>query len=330
MIDVTCTAATYAAVELGSDGIRLYVGEVGDAGLRLSAAAAEPIRLGSQLDANGCLTPAAMKSALGCLRNFQAILKEYRPRAMRAVATSALRMARNADVFLPAAAHALGHPIDMISPAEEGRLVYLSVAAALSEADERRLVLDLGTSATQVVLGRGREVDQTESFGAGVLRHSLAFFPGGRADAGSFAAAFESARCKFIDAASLYDARHWDAAYGASDVIRTIARVVAANGLGDGRLSARSLHALRERLIAARAASRLSLSGLQAKEVPHIAGAVALLAALFDVLAIEELLPMQAGLRAGTIWDLHLKCGGATSQEVPYFRSRDGVLTYSV
>jgi exopolyphosphatase/guanosine-5'-triphosphate,3'-diphosphate pyrophosphatase len=329
MIDAACMAATYAAVELGSDGFRLYVGEVGDAGLRLSAASAEPIRLGSQLDGDGCLTPAAMKSALGCLRNFRAILQECRPRAVRAVATSALRVARNADVFLPAAAQALGHPVEIISAAEEGRLVYLGVAAALGEADERRLVLDLGTGATRMVLGRGLEVDQAESFGAGVLRHSLAFFPGGVVDAGSFAAAFESARGKFIDAAALYDARHWHAAYGASAVIRNIAKVVADNGLGDGRLSARSLDALRERLVDARNPARLSLAGLHAPQATHLAGAVALLAALVDVLAIDELLPMQAGLRAGAMWDLHRRSGGAAWQEAPCLsRSRicEGIL----
>jgi exopolyphosphatase/guanosine-5'-triphosphate,3'-diphosphate pyrophosphatase len=311
MNDAARKTATYAAVELGSDGFRLYVGEVGDAGLRLSAAMAEPIRLGSGLDADGCLTPAAVKSALGCLRNFRAILQERSPRAVRAVATSALRMARNANVFLPAAAQALGHPVEIISPAEEGRLVYLGVAAALGEADERRLVLDLGTNATRMVLGRGLEVDQAESFGAGVLRHSLAFFPGGQVNAGSFAAAFESARGKFIDAAALYDARHWHAAYGASAVIRTIAKVIAANGLGDGHLSARSLDALRARLVEAREPGRLALIGLQAPQATHLAGAVALLAALVDVLEIGELLPMQAGLRAGTMWDLHRCSSGA-------------------
>jgi exopolyphosphatase/guanosine-5'-triphosphate,3'-diphosphate pyrophosphatase len=179
------------------------------------------------------------------------------------------------------------------------------VAATLQQHDERRLVLDLGTGATRLVLGRGQAVEQAESFGAGVLRHSLSFFPGGRIDAAGFAAALASARSKFADAAAMYDARHWQAAYGASAAIRTVAGLIAANRLGDGRLDAAGLAALRERLVAAGHPGRLQLEALAPAQAAHLAGAVALLAALVDALGIEVLLPVQAGLRAGTMWDLH-------------------------
>jgi exopolyphosphatase/guanosine-5'-triphosphate,3'-diphosphate pyrophosphatase len=311
MTDPDNEAATYAAVELGSDSFRLYIGEAGPAGLLLCEGASEPIRLGAHLDADGCLAPVAMRAALACLRNFRSMLVRHRPRAVRAVATSALRAARNAAAFLPAAGQALGHPVEVISAAEEGRLVYLGVAGALRDGGERRLVLDLGTGATRFVLGRGREVAQAESFGVGVLRHSLAFFPDGRIDDSAFGAAIDSARGKFADAAGLYDARHWDAAYGASSVARTVAAVVADNRLGDGRLSAASLAALRSCLVDAGHPSRLLLAGLRPAQAAHLAGAVALLAALFDALAIGELRPMQAGLRAGTLWDLHRRAAVA-------------------
>jgi exopolyphosphatase/guanosine-5'-triphosphate,3'-diphosphate pyrophosphatase len=308
-METTQPGATYAAVELGSDSFRLYVGEVGRSGLRLAASAAEPVRLAAALDANACLTPDAMRRALACLRAFRATLAASRPCAVRAVATSALRLARNADTFLPAAAQALGHPVEIISPAEEARLVWLGVAATLRQDDERRLVLDLGTGSTRLALGRGQALLQAESFGAGVLRHSLSFFPGGRVDATGFAAAVESARSKFADAAALYDARHWSTAYGASAAIRTVAGVIAANRLGDGRLGAEGLAALRARLVEAGEPARLELEALQPAHAQHLAGAAALLAALVDALRIDALLPVQAGLRAGTLWDLHQRAG---------------------
>jgi exopolyphosphatase/guanosine-5'-triphosphate,3'-diphosphate pyrophosphatase len=301
--------ATYAAVELGSDSFRLHVGRVGPAGLQLAASALEPIRLAASLDANACLTPDAMRRALGCLRAFRAVLDASAPRAVRAVATSALRMARNADAFLPAASEALGHPVEIVTPAEESRLVHLGVAATLGETGERRLVLDLGTASTRLVLGRALAVERAASFGAGVLRHSLSFFPGGRVDATGFAAAVESARSKFADAAALYDARHWSTAYGASAAIRTVAGVIAANRLGDGRLGAEGLAALRARLVEAGEPARLELEALQPAHAQHLAGAAALLAALVGALRIDALLPVQAGLRAGTLWDLHQRAG---------------------
>jgi exopolyphosphatase/guanosine-5'-triphosphate,3'-diphosphate pyrophosphatase len=303
--------ATYAAVELGSDSFRLHVGRVGRAGLQLAASALEPIRLAASLDANACLTPDAMRRALGCLRAFRAVLDASAPRAVRAVATSALRMARNADAFLPAATQALGHPIEIVSPAEESRLVHLGVAATLGETGERRLVLDLGTASTRLVLGRALEVERAASFGAGVLRHSLSFFPDGCVDGAGFAQAVDSARSKFADAAALYDARHWRRAYGASAAIRTVAAVIAANRLGNGRLGAPALDALRARMVQAGHPARANLAALAPGQAAHLAGAVALLSALVDALGIEVLLPAQSGLRAGILLDLHRRAQGA-------------------
>ncbi|TFW35682.1 Ppx/GppA phosphatase family protein [Massilia horti] len=311
MIDVA-KAATWAAVELGSDSFRLSVAGADGAGLRLLASIAEPVQLAAGLDEDGCLTPAVMRRALACLRTFRARLEAASPVAVRAVATTALRVARNADVFLPAAAQALGHPVEVITPFDEGALVYQGVASALPATRERRLVLDLGTAATRLVLGCGGDVGRAESSGAGVLRQSLSFFPDGSIGASSFAAAVASARARFADAAPLYHARHWDAAYGSSSVIRTVAGVIFDNALGDGRLGACGLAALRARLVEAGAAQRLELTGLAPGQGTHLAGAVALLAGLVEELGIDELLPMQAGLRSGVLWDLQRRsCGAA-------------------
>lgn len=311
MIDVA-KAATCAAVELGSDSFRLSLGCDDGAGLRLIASITEPVHLAAGFDAQGCLTPAAMRCALACLRTFRDRLEVASPFAVRAVATSALRNARNADVFLPAAAQALGHPVEVITAFDEGMLVYLGVASSLPTSKERRLVLDLGTVATRLVLGCGGEPGRAESFGAGVLRQSLSFFPDGSIDAASFTAAVASARARFADAASLYHARHWDAAYGASSVIRTVASVISENELGDGRLGACGLEALRARLVEAGAVRRLELAGLAPGQGTHLAGAVAILAGLVEELGIAELLPMQAGLRTGVLWDLQGRsCGVA-------------------
>jgi hypothetical protein len=49
---------------------------------------------------------------------------------VRVVATSTLRMARNAHLFLPAAQQALGHEVRVLSGEEEAMLTYLGVAGA--------------------------------------------------------------------------------------------------------------------------------------------------------------------------------------------------------
>jgi len=48
-----------------------------------------------------------------------------RPAAVRAVATSALRDARNQQEFLSRAGEAIGAPVEIISGSEEARLIHL-------------------------------------------------------------------------------------------------------------------------------------------------------------------------------------------------------------
>ncbi|MFZ3285929.1 MAG: hypothetical protein WA191_03720, partial [Telluria sp.] len=61
----------FAAVDLGSNGFRLHVGQHDGAGMRVLKTVREPIRLAAGLDANGCLSEAAIGSALACLADFR-------------------------------------------------------------------------------------------------------------------------------------------------------------------------------------------------------------------------------------------------------------------
>jgi exopolyphosphatase/guanosine-5'-triphosphate,3'-diphosphate pyrophosphatase len=121
----------YAAVDLGSNSFRLHIGKHDGEAIRVLKSVREPIRLAAGLDKDGNLTPAAMQSALNCLKNFRAVLAAYKLDAVRVVATSAMRVARNSAAFLPEAELAIGYPIEIISGEEEGRLIYMGVAHAV-------------------------------------------------------------------------------------------------------------------------------------------------------------------------------------------------------
>jgi exopolyphosphatase/guanosine-5'-triphosphate,3'-diphosphate pyrophosphatase len=296
----------YAAVDLGSNSFRLHVGKHDGEAIRVVKSMREPIRLAAGLDASGNLTEAAMQSALACLRSFRAALALYRLDAVRVVATSAMRVARNAEAFLPAAEEALGYPIEIISGEEEGRLIYMGVANALATPGERRLVLDIGGGSTELILGRGLEIERVESFSVGTVKQSLAFFTGGRIDAGSFEAAILSARSQFEDAAPPYHPQHWRTAYGSSGTIRAIGEVIDRNGFGDG-ITPAALEAVKRRFIELGHVSRIDMPGLKADRASTVIGGLAILIALLAELGIERLVPVEAGLRMGVMWDLYAR-----------------------
>lgn len=296
----------YAAVDLGSNSFRLHIGKHDGEAIRVIKSMREPIRLAAGLDANGNLSEAAMQAALACLRNFRATLAGYELEAVRVVATSAMRVARNSAAFLPAAEQAVGYPIEIISGEEEGRLIYMGVANALALPGERRLVIDIGGGSTELILGRGQEIERVESFSIGTVKQSLSFFVGGRVDGPSFEAAVLSARSHFEDAAPPYHPQFWRQCYGSSGTARTIADIIVKNNLGKA-VNAASLEALKQRFIEFGHVSRIEMAGLRPDRASTIIGGLAILIALVHELDIPVVSPIEAGLRMGVMWDLYLR-----------------------
>ena len=305
----------YAAVELGSDSFRLHVGRFDDGCLRLVASMAEPVRLSASIDEDGMLCPAAMRRALACLGEFRAALDAWRPHATRVVATSALRMARNAPLFLPAAGQALGHPVEIIAGDEAGRLVYLGVASTLDAHDPApRLVIDIGGGATELVAGQGAAIRRIETFAVGAVRKSLTFFPDGRIDDAGFEAAVRSSRSRFADAA--LGAPGWPLAYGACGTVRALAEIVQQEEGADARLTRDALARLRRAFVVSGNVARVRLAWEPSARVSHLPGGLAILIGLMEQLDIAELAPVHAGLRVGALWDLYLRSAPAPDVSV--------------
>ena len=296
----------YAAVDLGSNSFRLHVGKHDGEAIRVLKSVREPIRLAAGLDDKGNLTPAAMQTALACLRNFRAVLGAYKLDAVRVVATSAMRVARNSAAFLPEAELAIGYPIEIISGEEEGRLIYMGVANAVALPGERRLVIDIGGGSTELILGRGQEIERVESFSVGTVKQSLSFFVGGRVDGPSFEAAILSARSHFEDAAPPYHPQYWKQCYGSSGTARTIADIIIKNGIGR-EVNAATLEALKHRFIEFGHVGKIDMPGLRPDRASTIIGGLAILIGLVRELGIPLVQPIEAGLRMGVMWDLHLR-----------------------
>jgi exopolyphosphatase/guanosine-5'-triphosphate,3'-diphosphate pyrophosphatase len=296
----------YAAVDLGSNSFRLHVGKHDGEAIRVLKSVREPIRLAAGLDDKGNLTPAAMQTALACLKNFRAVLGAYKLDAVRVVATSAMRVARNSAAFLPEAELAIGYPIEIISGEEEGRLIYMGVANAVALPGERRLVIDIGGGSTELILGRGQEIERVESFSVGTVKQSLSFFVGGRVDGPSFEAAILSARSHFEDAAPPYHPQFWKQCYGSSGTARTIADIIIKNGIGR-EVNAATLEALKQRFIEFGHVGKIDMPGLRPDRASTIIGGLAILIGLVRELGIPLVQPIEAGLRMGVMWDLHLR-----------------------
>lgn len=275
--------------------------------MRVIRSARDPVRLGSGLDQQGNLTDEAMASAISSLNQFRKLLATYSLDCVRAVATNTLRVAKNAEAFLPKAEAALGYPIEIISGKEEARLIFVGVASTIAIPRERRLVIDIGGGSTEVILGEGPTIERAESVAIGTVDQSRKFFPDGRIAPVMFETAIQAARASFLDTALLRFPMHWSKSYGSSGTIRAIASVITRNAIGDGVISRRSLAELKAYFLRCGHLNRISIPGLRADRVPAVLGGVTILLAMTELFNVEELQPVDAGLRMGVMWDTHAR-----------------------
>jgi exopolyphosphatase / guanosine-5'-triphosphate,3'-diphosphate pyrophosphatase len=169
--DASPAAERIAAIDVGSNSVRLVVAEVlPSGGYRVLDEERENTRLSAALVKTGELAPAAIETTIAALKRFQSITSGYGVRQMRAIATSAVRDAKNGRAFCERVKRELALEVDIISSEEEARLAFLSVARAFDVSGREVAVTDIGGGSTEIILASSGLVDQIYTTALGAVR----------------------------------------------------------------------------------------------------------------------------------------------------------------
>lgn len=146
----------YAAVDIGTNSVRLLVADAEGTGRDATLAPVERLmritRLGEGVHETRSLAPEAVARTLAVLREYREVIERLGADAVRATATSAARDAADPADFFAAATEALGTPPEVITGEEEAELSFAGATAAL-RAPAPYLVVDIGGGSTEFVLG---------------------------------------------------------------------------------------------------------------------------------------------------------------------------------
>ncbi|MEX2307547.1 MAG: Ppx/GppA phosphatase family protein [Pirellulales bacterium] len=163
--------ARIAAIDVGSNSIRLVVAEVlPSGGYRVLDEERENTRLAAALTKTGKLDPKAADATVSVLRNFLSIAAGYNATQIRAIGTSALRDAEDGPAFCDRVRKELKLSIEVISATEEARLAFLSVARAFDISGREVAVADIGGGSTEIVLASSGLIDQVHETQLGTVR----------------------------------------------------------------------------------------------------------------------------------------------------------------
>ncbi|MVV48663.1 Ppx/GppA family phosphatase [Pseudomonas sp. PB120] len=308
-------ASLFAAIDLGSNAFRMMIGQSVRRNqqwvIQEVKTLREPVRLAEGFQA-GALDELALDRGWQALARFGKKLRGFEAGRVRAVATSAVREADNAQLFLASAERHLGFGIDVISGHEEARLVYAGVTHTLPAAQTMRLVLDIGGGSTELILGRGAEPLITESIAIGSGTFGTRYFQGGRITAPALLEAERVATLQFEKVARRYRELGWQQTIGSSGTARMLAKVLKANGLNDygqNGITYSGLLRLSLRLLEVGHVKQLKLAGLQSHRLSILPGGLVVMLAAFKVFGISHMTPSEPGLRFGVLHGLiHKSC----------------------
>jgi exopolyphosphatase/guanosine-5'-triphosphate,3'-diphosphate pyrophosphatase len=164
-----------AAIDCGTNSIRLLVADVDGAGADRAGLTditrrMEIVRLGQGVDRTGLLAPESIERTRAALADYADEIERHRATAVRMVATSASRDARNAEDFRTMVKATLGVLPEVISGREEAELSFAGAVRGLPAGTPAPyLVVDIGGGSTEFVRGTST-VDAACSVDVGCVR----------------------------------------------------------------------------------------------------------------------------------------------------------------
>jgi exopolyphosphatase/guanosine-5'-triphosphate,3'-diphosphate pyrophosphatase len=301
-----------AALDVGSNSFHLVVVDVDGqerGPWRALERAKEMVRLGESTLVTGEIAPEKLAASLRALERLRAVVDRHQPDAVLAVATSAVREARNGRALVELARAQAGFDVRVIDGEEEARLVFLGACDALAPGERRVLLFDLGGGSTEVAVGTGAGPELVRSLPIGVLR--LLDEWGGADPPSPEHVAAARARVRRIAEPTVVEARERGFDYVAltSGTAQALLRLAFLQGFDltspdrQTVLSRASLEFLQQQLAGLTRAGRAALPGIEERRADTILTGAIALATLLELTGADRAVVCGSALREGVIRD---------------------------
>ncbi len=286
-----------AAIDVGTNAVRLELATpLPDGSLRTLHQERDPVRPGEGVFATGSIPRPVADRLLSTLRRYAALCRRDGAE-VRAVATSAIREARNGAEIVKRAREEAGLDLEVVSGREEARLICLGVLHGKGPRS-RSLVVDIGGGSTEVAKAVGERPTELWSVALGAVRLTEMFGIAAKASASRLAVVRSYAAEAFREGLPKKFS-HPDVALGSSGTINAVV------GFASGKVR----HATRLQL--SRAVETLAAMGIDERRRHFdasraeivVAGAVILEAAVRH-LGLSGVTSVDTGLRNGILFDL--------------------------
>ncbi|MBK6551333.1 MAG: exopolyphosphatase [Flavobacteriales bacterium] len=288
---------TYAAIDIGSNAVRLLVAEVIERDdhpvIKKQTLVRVPIRLGEDVFENGSIVRAKCDQLIKSLKAFRLLTEVYGVPYVRCCGTSAMREATNREEILTRVEMESGVHIEVVGGKDEADLIVNTFWTQDLLKDRSYLYIDVGGGSTELTwLEKGRRV-KSASFKIGTVRTLK-----GKVEP----EAWEEMRL-FLE-----DLREQHGSLLAIGTGGNINRIFKENSNSFGEpLSRNDIQKQRDRIASYSFEDRVKMLRLRPDRADVIVPAADIFLRVMDSAAITEVFVPKVGLADGIIYDLYMK-----------------------
>lgn len=164
----------FAAIDIGSNAVRLLFCNVYDDNGKIVFKKAElirvPIRLGEDSFLNGKISAKKTEKLVTAMKAFKSLIDVYDAIDYRACATSAMRDAENRYDIVQRVRKEAGIKIEIINGKTEADIIYSNHIEEHLDKDTNYLYIDIGGGSTEITLFSKNKAIVSQSFNIGTIR----------------------------------------------------------------------------------------------------------------------------------------------------------------
>ncbi|MBU6380188.1 MAG: Ppx/GppA family phosphatase [Acidobacteria bacterium] len=298
-----------AAIDCGTNSIRLLIADVDGTNFREIVREMEIVRLGQGVDKTGQFHPDAITRTLAAVDSYARTIAAKGVEKIRFCATSATRDATNRDLFINGVKERLGIEPEVIPGEVEAAISFQGATKDFNKVEGPFLVIDIGGGSTEFVFGTDK-VEFAKSMNIGCVRMSERHFTGGEAEPGQIAAATADIDEAIAQAAKIVPIKDAKTLIAVAGTATTVA--AAALDLPEydrysihlSRISAEKTHAISKQFLAMSRDARAALGYMHPGRVDVIGAGALVLSRIMYATGASEFVASESDILDGMAWSL--------------------------
>ena len=302
-------AMRVAAIDCGTNSIRLLIADIEGTTFREVLRTMEIVRLGQGVDKTGEFHPDAIARTLAAVDLFAAEIARKGVQKIRFCATSATRDATNRHLFIDGVKERLGIEPEVISGEEEAALSFTGAIQDLPQEDGPFLVVDIGGGSTEFVYGQS-SVEFAKSVNIGCVRMSERHFTQDPAGAQEIEDARSDIQEAIKVAAAIVPITKAKTLVAVAGTATTVAAAALELGEYDrhsihlSRISAEKTHLASQRFLSMTREERLALGYMHPGRVDVIAAGSLVLSEIMKATGAKEFIACESDILDGMAWSI--------------------------